>query len=86
MIAAIVYMLCALTSVLCAVLLLRTYFRGRGRLLFWSALCFVCMSISNILLFFDLVLLPTWNLSALRHGISVVGVLMLLYGLIWETK
>ncbi|HVV02421.1 MAG TPA: DUF5985 family protein [Verrucomicrobiae bacterium] len=86
MTAPIVYMLCALTSIACAGLLLRSYFRGRARLLFWSALCFVFIGISNILLFFDMIILPTWNLSPYRHLTSLIGVAMLLYGMIWETK
>ena len=84
--AQIVYVLCALTSLFCAVLLLRQYHYSRARLLFWSALCFVCFTITNVLLFIDLVIFPDWDLSALRSGTALLGVVMLLYGLIWETR
>ena len=35
-----VYVLCLLTSLACAVLLLRSYRQTRIRLLLWSGLCF----------------------------------------------
>ena len=50
-----VYLLGALTSVACAVLLMRGYTRVRKRLLLWSSLCFIGLSVSNILTFIDLV-------------------------------
>jgi hypothetical protein len=84
--AQIVYLLCALTSLFCAVLLFRQYRNSRARLLFWSALCFVCFTITNILLFLDLIIFPERDLSALRSGTALLGVVMLLYGLIWETR
>lgn len=46
-----VYILCAVTSVLCAGLLVRSYLRSRVRLLLWSALCFVGLAVNNVLLF-----------------------------------
>ena len=80
-----VFALCALTSVTCAFLLLRQYRRAGGRLLFWSAGCFICFAITNILLFIDLVLLPTSiDLLFIRNAISLGGVAMLLAALIWE--
>jgi Family of unknown function (DUF5985) len=80
-----VYALCAITSVVCAVLLLRGYHRSRMRLLFWAGLCFVGFALNNILLFIDLIIFPTQiDLSAWRTWPAVIGVLLLLYGLIWE--
>ena len=43
-----VYILCALTSVFCAVLLMRSYRRQRTRLLLWSTLCFAGLAINKI--------------------------------------
>ena len=43
---AVIYSLCALTSVACAWFLLRAYARTRHRLLFWSGLCFVMLTVS----------------------------------------
>ena len=55
---AIVNILGTLTVGLCAFLLLRAYGRVRQRLLLWSGLCFVGLTISNPLLFIDLSLFP----------------------------
>ena len=51
--ATIVYILCALTSSLCAVLLLRRYARSRLRLLLWSGLCFIGLALNALLLIVD---------------------------------
>ena len=80
-----VYVLCAVTSVACAVLLLRGYHRSRTRMLFWAGLCFVGFALNNILLFIDVIVFPTEiDLSVWRTVPAVIGVLLLLYGLIWE--
>lgn len=80
-----VYALCAVTSVVCAVLLLRGYRQSRLRLLFWAGLCFVGFTLNNILLFIDLIVFPTQiDLSVWRTVPALIGVLLLLYGLIWE--
>jgi hypothetical protein len=82
----IVYILGTLTSLLCAILLLRRYFLSRMRLLLWSGLCFVGLTTSNALLFIDLVLLPSaMNLYLLRLATAAVAMLLLLYGLVWES-
>jgi hypothetical protein len=80
-----VYLLCALTSILCAALLLRGYREKGIRLLFWSALCFVALAGNNILLFVDLVLIPDLDLQILRSLVGVAGMMVLLFGLIWES-
>lgn len=82
-----VYILCALTSAACAVLLLRGYGRSGMRLLLWSGLCFVGLALSNVLLFVDLVLTgPDTDLSLWRILIALLGVATLLYGLIWDSQ
>ena len=78
-----VYVLGAITSLLCAVLLLRGYVRGRKRLLFWSGLCFAGLTISNSLVFVDLVLFPDVDLYPLRLATAAIAMMLLLYGLIW---
>lgn len=82
----IVYALCAITSVGCAVLLLRGYRRSRVRLLFWSGLCFIGLALNNVLLFIDVRVVPDVDLSLWRTIPAVLGVAVLLYGLIWETR
>lgn len=80
--AKIVYVLCALTSILCAGLLFRRYWSNRSPLLFWSTWGFVCLAITNILLFLDLVIFPKTNLLLFRGGFTLAGMLMFVYGLI----
>lgn len=82
----IVYGLCALTSLGAAVLLLRGYRRSRVPLLLWTSICFVFLSLNNILLFIDLRLLTETDLSVVRTIPALIGVGILLYGLIWETR
>lgn len=84
--ASVVYLLGALTTLLCAVLLLRGYSRSRQRLLLWSGLCFAVLTLSNGLLFVDLVLLPEVNLLPFRLGTAAVAMSLLLYGLVWESE
>jgi hypothetical protein len=81
-----VYLLCALTSLGCAVLLFRGYRQTRARLLLWSALCFACFSLNNFLLIIDVRIVPEHDLSVTRTIPSLVGIALLLYGLIWETE
>ncbi|HJT17124.1 MAG TPA: DUF5985 family protein [Thermoanaerobaculia bacterium] len=82
----VVYALCALTSILCAVLLLRGYVRSRVRLLLWSGICFAFLALNNILLFIDLRVLPQTDLSVVRSIPAVIGGLILVGCLIWETR
>lgn len=82
-----VYLLCALTSLLCAVLLLRGFFRGRKRLLLWSGLCFAGLTLSNALMFVDLVLLPQTPRLYMPRLVTAAGAMLLLvYGLVWDTE
>jgi uncharacterized protein DUF5985 len=80
-----IYILCGATSLACAVLLWRGYQRSRARFLLWSGLCFLCLACNNILLFVDLVLLPDRDLSAARSLSALTGLVLLLYGLIWDS-
>jgi len=83
----VVYVLCALTSILCAVLLTRGYLRSRERLLIWSSLCFVGFAISNVLLVVDLAIYPIeLNLAIARTVPAAIGVTLMLFGLIWEGR
>jgi hypothetical protein len=81
-----IYFLCALTSAACAVLLLRGYSRQRVPLLLWSGLCFTGLALNNALLFIDLRIVPSTDLSAWRTLPALVGVGFLIYGLVWETR
>lgn len=82
-----VYILCAVTSILCAVLLLRGYRATRTRLLFWASLCFVFLAINNVILYVDLVLLPPqYDLFWYRNTAAIIGMLLLIFGLTWESR
>ena len=81
-----VYILCAATSIACAVLLWRGYVRSRARLLLWSALCFVGLALNNVVLFADLVLLPTVDLKMLRTIFALAGLGVMIYGLIKDAE
>ncbi len=85
--AEIVYLLCAATSVACAILLLRGYWKSRARLLLWSSLCFVGLGLNNVLLYVDLVMFPQIiDFSLISQLPALVGVAFLLYGLIWDAE
>lgn len=80
-----VYILGTLTTLLCTVLLLRAYARVRVKLLLWSGLCFMGLTLSNGLLFVDVVVFPSVDLYLWRLGTAAASMLLLLYGLIWES-
>jgi len=81
----VIYPLCLLTSMVCAFLLIRSYLRTRVKLLLWSAACFVFLALNNLLVVIDILILPTQiDLTELRALASAAGVLILLYGFIWE--
>jgi hypothetical protein len=83
--AAVIYSLCALTSITCLVLLWRSWRASGARLLFWSALCFAALSVNNVLLVVDRVLLPTQvDLAMWRLMWALAAVLLLIFGLVWE--
>jgi hypothetical protein len=82
--ASLIYILCALVSLACAVLLLRGYAQSRTRLLLWSGLCFLGFTISNLLVFIDLKIFPQVDLYLWRLISGAIAMLILVYGLIWE--
>ena len=84
--AAAVYFLCALTSVACAALLVRSWRRSPVRLLMWVALGFIGLAINNVLLFVDRVIAPDTDLHTLRDLSGFAAVSVLLFGLIWESR
>lgn len=79
-----VYLLCAVTSLACAVLLFRGFRRSRARMLFWSALCFAGFCLNNVLLVVDTQLVPEIDLSIWRTLPAALGLALLLYGFVWD--
>ena len=88
-----VYSLCAITSAACAVLLFRGYVKSQMRLLLWSTICFACLTVTNFLVYVDLVIysdvdifvFPGVALLTIRNSITFIGLSVLVYGMIKET-
>ncbi|MCA1566021.1 MAG: DUF5985 family protein [Acidobacteria bacterium] len=81
-----IYTLCALTAALCAWMLLHAYTRSRYRLLLWGGLCFVGLTLNNILLVVDKLLVPYIDLYSWRLTLALASLLVLLYGLVWDSE
>jgi hypothetical protein len=86
MIAEAIYIACAITSAGCAWMLFRGFARGGPRLLLWAALCFVALALDNVILYVDLVLTPTMDLFYYRTVVAAVGMVILLCGLVGESR
>lgn len=84
--AALIYGMCALTALLCAWLLLQAYRRSRYKLLLWSSVCFAGLTLNNIVLIVDKLVVPYQDLSVLRSATALASLMVLLYGLIWDAK
>ena len=78
--------LAVLTSLACMGLLFRAYASSGVRLLLWSALCFVFLSLNNVLVFLDVVIFPEIDLRPYRLAAALAGMLFLLYGFILEAE
>ena len=84
--AGVIYSLCALTALACAWMLLRTYARSGYRLLLWGGLCFVGLTLNNLLVMVDKLVMPFADLSRWRLMVALAAVLVFLYGLIWDSE
>jgi hypothetical protein len=82
--ALVVYALCALSALACSILLFIAWRRNGSRMLWWSGVCFVLLTMANIAVLVDFFMLPDAQLWPLRHGLSLAAVSALLYGLIFE--
>ena len=80
-----VYILCSITSILCAALLFRGYRASRTRLLFWSSVCFAGLAVNNLILLLDVMIFPDVDLGLWRTGSAVVALVILLWGLVSES-
>jgi hypothetical protein len=82
--AATVFILSGLISMACAALLLRSFARTRSGLLLWAGLCFVGLTLNNLMLFVDKVVVKDVDLSTWRTIPALAGMLTLVFGLVWE--
>ncbi len=80
------YILTCITTLLCATLLLRAFVKVRQRLLLWSGLCFAGLTVSNIFVVADLLLFPSIDLYTYRVGSTALSMVLILFGLIWESR
>lgn len=78
-----VFALSAVTAILCSSLLIRGYRRNRVRLLLWSGVCFAALALENLVLIVNEY--TTVDLNAFRLLVPLIGLMALLYGLLWET-
>lgn len=82
-----IYVLSALTSATVCWMLLLNYRRTGVRFLLWSSICFACFVVNNVILFFDMIVLPdNVDLSVIRTIPVVFGLMILLYGFIWDSQ
>jgi len=82
-IAEFIYLLCAATSAIAAVLLLRQYRARRSPVLLWSCFGFFGLAANNALVFIDFAVTgPAANLALPRTLIGAVAMVVLLYGLL----
>lgn len=84
--AASVYLLCSVSCLVCVVLLWRTYRSSSSRFVFWSLLCFAGLTVSNALLFVDLVLVPQIDLLVYRQLVTFMSVAAMMWGFMWDTR
>jgi hypothetical protein len=81
-----VYLLCFATSAACALLLARSYFASRTRLLLWSSICFLFLAANNLVVAVDLLLLPDISFRLLRLALALAAVSVLLFGFVWDLE
>ena len=80
--------LCALavgTCAACMVLLFRRYAHSRRRLLLWCGWCFLFLTLNNVLLFLDLIVLEM-DLRPWRHAMAVPALAIMIFGLLYERE
>ena len=84
--APVVYLLCFLAALACALLLLRAYRGSRSRLLLWVGLGFAALTLNNLLLVIDLVVWRGVDLWVARQVTAGLAIGIFLYGFLWEVE
>jgi hypothetical protein len=82
--AGLVYVLCAATAFACGCLLFRAYYKSGHSLLFWSSMCFACLTLNNVMLVADRLLVQDVDLSVWRLLPALAAMLVMLHGLVWH--
>ena len=83
---AIVYLLCLITAVGCALLLTQAWRRTKAPLLLWSALCFGFLALNNLFVVLDMVVVLGTNLTIARQITALSAISVMLYGFIWKIR
>lgn len=81
-----VYVLSALISLACTALLVRSFAATRSSLLLWAAVCFLGLTLNNVILSIDKVVVTNVDLSTWRGIPALAGLLALMFGLLWEPE
>ena len=81
-----IYLLCAATSLLVAIMLMRQYLKSRTRLVLWSVISFAGLAVNSVLVYVDLVMYTGVDLSVYRSAAGAFAMAVMLSGLIWETR
>ena len=84
--AELIYGLCTLLSTAIAVMLWRQHRRSPTRMIYWTALCFSGLALSNLLLVLDKLVFADVDLRLLRHTVSLASIGLLLFGLVYEDE
>ena len=84
--AELVYVMCTILSIACAIMLLRGYRNTPSHLLLWSSACFGVMALNNVILLLDVLVLPDIEFGGLilRNLTGAIAGSLLLFGLVWE--
>jgi hypothetical protein len=82
--AIVVFVLAALTSATNSALLFRAFSQSKVRLLLWTGLFFLVLTLSNLLLIVDA--FTTTSFAAAQTVCSFLAISVLIFGLVWETK
>jgi hypothetical protein len=78
------YVICTITSLASALLMLRSRRGSGGRLLLWGAVFFLGMALNNVALLLNALVKEDWSVAP--NIVMLVSVAALLYGLIWDVK
>jgi hypothetical protein len=84
--AELIYGLCTILSLAIAVMLWRQHRRSPSRMIYWTAMCFTGLALSNLVLVVDKLVFTDVDLRVLRHSISLLSIGLLLFGLVYEDE
>ena len=80
------YVLNTVVCLICTIFLVRAWTASRSRLLLLSAICFLMLTLNNVIIFVDVLVGPDVDLGILRAASALAGFSVLLFGLIWESR